>query len=101
MNIKFIRIGYSRREGKKYYAEFFDADRKLVKTNHFGSDVGVTYNMHKDDKVKRAWLARHSVRGTFDDPTSPSALSRYLLWNKKTMTASFKDYLSKFNLKEY
>ena len=57
--------------------------------------------MHKDDKVKRAWIARHQVRGTFNDPTSPSGLARWILWNKKTMTSSFKDYLKKFNLEEY
>jgi len=101
MDIRYIQILKSRQKGKKYQAIFYDENRNKKKTTHFGSDVGVTYNCHHNDDIKHNWLARHQVNGTFDEPTSASALSRWLLWHKASLSDSFKHYLKKFNLKEY
>ena len=101
MEIKYIQILNSPREEKLYMAKFFDSQRNLVKTTHFGSKLGRSYIIHRDDDIKDAWIARHQVRGTFDKFTSASALARWLLWNKKTLSASFKDYLRRSNLKKY
>ena len=99
--IKYIQILNSTRQEKLYMAKFFDSQRNLVKTTHFGSKHGRSYIIHRDDDIKDAWIARHEVRGTFDKPTSPSALARWLLWSKPSLSASFKDYLKRFKLKEY
>lgn len=101
MDIKYIQILNSQRREKKYKAIFYNSDRFPVKTTHFGSKTGNTYNCHHDDDIKTNWLARHEVNGTFDDFVSASALSRWLLWNRPSLSASFKHYLKKFNLKEY
>ena len=100
-NIQYIQILNSTRAEKLYMAKFYDDLRNLVKTTHFGSKQGRNYIIHRDDDIKDAWIARHEVRGSFDKPTSASALARWLLWNKKTLSASFKDYLRRFDLKEY
>lgn len=100
-NIQYIQILNSKKPEKKYVARFFDQDKNMVKQTNFGSKTGLNFTLHKDEEVKRNWIARHEVRGTFDKPTSPSALARWLLWNKPTLSASFKDYLKRFKLKEY
>jgi len=79
-------------------AVFYDGNKK-VKTTHFGDSNGSSFIDHKDEQKKEAWIARHKVRGTFDDPMSASSLSRFVLWNKPTLTASIKDYKTRFNFK--
>ena len=87
----------SSKDDKKMTAEFYDKDKK-VKTTHFGSANGSSFIDHKDEKKKDAWIARHKVRGNFNDPTSASSLSKHILWNKKSVKESIADYKSKFNL---
>ena len=53
MAIKYVQILNSNKEDKKYVAMFYDADRNYVKKTHFGSKDGVTYNMHKNDDLKK------------------------------------------------
>ena len=101
MSIVYIQIIKSDLEGKKYKAVFYDKNRTKMKTTHFGSDVGSTYNMHKDDDIKEAWIARHKVRENWNEYTTAGSLARYLLWNKKSLSTSFNDYLKKFGLKKY
>ena len=101
MSIVYIQIMKSDLDGKKYKAIFYDKDRSKVRTTHFGSDVGNTYNMHKDDNIKEAWLARHKVRENWNDYTSAGSLARWILWNKTSLSASFNDYLKRFKLKKY
>ena len=100
-SIQYIQILNSKKPEKRYVALFFDQDRNMVKKTDFGSKTGLNFTLHKDEEVKRNWIARHQVRGAFDEPTSASSLARWLLWNKKTLSASFKDYLKRFKLKEY
>ena len=75
----------------------FDLGEKVKKV-HFGSAGSSTYVDHKDDKKKAAYLSRHKVNENWNDPTSAGALSRYILWNKKTLAASTDDYKKRFNL---
>jgi len=70
-------------------------NRKLV---HFGQKGSSTYLDHKDEKKKDAYIARHKVNENFNDPKTAGALSRWILWNKKTLTASIADFKKKFNL---
>jgi hypothetical protein len=52
----------------------------------------------KDDKKKDAYIARHKVNENWNDPKSAGALSRYILWNKTTLSASIADFKKRFNL---
>lgn len=82
-------------------AKFYDNDRNKVKTSHFGSAGMSDYTKHKDDERKKLYLARHKVNEDWNDYTTAGSLSRWLLWNKQTLSASFNDYLKRFNLKKY
>ena len=102
MSIVYIQILNSDLKNKKYKAIFYDKNRNKVKTTNFGSDVGITYNMHKDDDIKQAWIARHSKNNeNWNDYTTAGSLAKHLLWNKTSLSASFNDYLKKFKLKKY
>ena len=97
-----VIIKLSDRKDKRYMAVFYDRDKKL-KTTHFGyadgmGKYGSTYIDHGNMKKKDAWIKRHEVRGSFDDPMSASALARWVLWNKKTLRESIADYKRWFKL---
>ena len=97
-----VDIKKSSRDDKRYMATFTD-DNGNKKTTHFGykykNKTGSTFIDHNDDDKKKAWIARHKVRGNFADYKSASSLSFHILWNKATLTSSINDYKSKFKLK--
>ena len=97
----FVKLSKSNIEGKKYTAIFYDDDRRKIKTSHFGSAGMSDYTKHKDDERKQRYLDRHRNNENWDDYMTPGSLSRFILWNKPTINASYNDYLKKFNLKKY
>lgn len=101
MSIVYVQIINSNRKQKKLMTKFYDNDRNKVKTTHFGSAGMSDYTKHKDDQRKEKYLARHKVNEDWNDYTTAGSLSRWLLWNKQTLSASFTDYLKRFNLKKY
>ena len=93
-----VLISRSPKSDKRLQAKFQN------KTVHFGAAGGQTYVDHKNDNVKDAWIARHKVKGTFENLQSPSGLSKNILWNKRNMKASIQNLNSsqkqyKFKLK--
>lgn len=85
-------------DGKhKYIMVFKDENNKELKVK-FGSFGMNDYTLTKDEKAKEAYIARHKAREDWNNPYSRGALSRYILWNKKTIKDSLKDYLEKFKL---
>lgn len=96
----YIQLDKSDRREKKYKAVFYDETRRKILTSHFGQAGASDYTYHQDDERKNNYLQRHS-RESWNDPTTPATLSRYLLWNRKSLSASFNDYLKLFNLKRY
>ena len=99
--IKYIQLLKSNRENKRFEARFFDIDKNKIKSVNFGLKGGNTYIEHKNTKTKDAWIARHSVTGDWTKPDTASSLAFHILWNKPTLSASYNDYLKKFNLKKY
>ena len=97
----YIQLLKSKLENKRYTAIFYDNNKVKKKTVHFGLKRGQTFIDHKDDAIKQAWIARHSVTGDWTKPDTASTLAYYLLWNKTTLSESYNDYLKKFNLKKY
>ncbi len=99
-----VQILKSTSKGKKYTAIFYK-DGKKVKTTHFGfiskSDPNNDYTKHGDDKRKERYLDRHRKRENWNDYMSAGALSRWILWNKKTLSSSIADYLKRFKLRKY
>ena len=75
----------SKKEGKRLKADFGG------KTVHFGARGGSTFVDHKDPKTKANWEARHTVRENWRDYDTAGALAKHILWNKRTLEASFRD----------
>jgi hypothetical protein len=83
---------------KKKLMAIFYKNGKKIKTTHFGAAGYSDYTKHKDDKRKERYLKRHRVNQNWNDFKSAGSLSRYILWNKKSLRESIKDYKIKFNL---
>ena len=80
-----VKVAPSTKPGKRYKAEF------PTKTIHFGQKGGSTFIDHGSVETKHAWEKRHKPRENWSDWDSAGALSKNLLWNKKTLTASLRD----------
>ena len=97
-----VVIKQSNKKGKKFMATFTQRslkDQKLKdKIIHFGSAGMSDFTKHKDPLRKERYLKRHKKRENWQDPLTAGALSRWILWNKPTLSASIKDYKSRFNL---
>lgn len=87
----------SEKSDKKMKAVFTYADGHQ-KTTHFGGKGYSDFTIHKDPKRKQRYLDRHERNEDWGDPTSAGALSRWVLWNKKSKTASIEDYKRRFDL---
>lgn len=96
--MKRVEIKPSKIKGKKLTAVFYE-DNKKIKTTHFGAEGMSDYTIHKDDKRKDRYLSRHRARENWNSPMTAGALSRWILWNKKTRSASIKDFKNRFNYK--
>lgn len=94
-----VDIRKSTNADKKLMAIFYDDSGKKIKTTHFGSAGMSDYTKHNDDERKKRYIERHKVRENWADYKSPGALSKHILWNKPTLTASINDYKNKFKLK--
>lgn len=94
--MKLLKVERSSIKNKKYTATFDLGDK--TKKVHFGSKNSSTYIDHKDDKKKDAYIARHKVNENWNDPNSAGALSRYILWNKTTLSASIADFKKRFKI---
>jgi len=95
-----VEITPSERD-KKFKAVFYDEKGKKVKTSHFGAKGMSDFTKHGNVKRKNAYLARHSPNVTderWDLYYTPAALSRWILWNKRTFAASLADYKKRFGL---
>ena len=96
--MKRVEIKPSTIKGKKLTAIFYE-DNKKIKTIHFGASGMSDYTLHKDDKRKERYMNRHRSNENWNDPMTAGALSRWILWNKKTKSASIKDFKNRFNYK--
>ena len=81
-----ILIKPSKKSDKK-----FDAVIDGKKTVSFGSAQHSDFTKHKDPERKQRYLDRHKARENWNDPTTAGALSKFVSWNKPTITESVKD----------
>ena len=100
MDYNLLSINKSTKKNKKLTAVFENTKTK----RNFGSAGMGDYTIYsKGDKKeaemkKKAYIARHQVRENFNNPVSAGALSRWILWNKPTVSASIADFKKRFNL---
>jgi len=95
--MKLLSIKPAESKTKKYTATFL-LDNKKEKKVSFGAKGYTDFTLSKDEKRKERYLNRHRARENWNDPLSAGALSRWILWNKKTLKASIMDYKKRFNL---
>ena len=93
-----VSIKPSTNKNKKYMAIFYDDKGKKKKTTHFGASGMSDFTKHGDEDRKKRYLDRHRPRENWDKYMTAGSLSRYILWNKKTLKASIEDYVKRFNL---
>lgn len=98
VSYELISIESSEKKDKKYDAKFREKDTKKEKVVSFGQKNASDYTKHKDDERKKLYLQRHEANEDWNNPLSPGALSRWILWNKKTLKASINDFKKRFNL---
>jgi hypothetical protein len=97
----YVQLLKSKLENKRYTAFFFNKERKKIKTTHFGLKKGQTFIDHKDEERKQRYLNRHEKNENWNDYMSSGSLSRWLLWHKPSLAASYSSYLKNFNLKKF
>ena len=95
MRLKTLRR--SHKKEKKWDAVFVkDGRTKIVP---FGQRGYSDYTKHRDKTRRQRYIDRHSGMGeNWRDPATPGALSRYILWNKKTVRASLADFKKRFHV---
>lgn len=83
----------SNKKDKRYFINMGDHG------HHFGSKTGKTFIDHKDEKKKKAWIARHKVNKNWDSLHSAIYHSRKLLWTEPTLKESIKKYEKEHKVK--
>ena len=88
-------LSKSSRAGKKYMV---NTPYGLV---HFGAEGYKDYTMHKDSERKQRYIDRHQAREDWSETGLNTAgfWSRWLLWNKPSISASIKDIEKTFHIK--
>lgn len=93
-----IALSKSEDKTKKLNVKFYDKS-KLIKSVDFGAKGYSDYTKHKDDRRKDRYLKRHIKNEDWNNYMTAGSLSRYILWNKKTLKDSIIDYSKRFKLK--
>ena len=94
-----VKIVESPDTKKKYRAEFIE-NNKVIKTVRFGQQGASDFTKHRDESRKQRYLDRHRKRENWNDPMTAGALSRWILWNKPTITESIADFKRRFKLEK-
>jgi len=90
-----ITLSRSTKPEKKYMVK---VDGRTI---HFGQAGASDYTINKDIKRKDLYIDRHQPREDWSKSGIKTAgfYSRWLLWNKPTLSASIKDLENRFNVK--
>lgn len=96
--LRLVTIRKSHKRNKKFDAVFQYPDGH-TKTVPFGLKPYSDFTKHKDVTRRKRYLDRHSGMGEhWNQPDTPGALSRWVLWHKPTLKASISDFKKRFNL---
>lgn len=79
----------------KRYTVYVPKGNKQVKVD-FGSSEHDNYTIHKDIERKRLYQIRHK-NDHINDPYSAGFWSWWVLWNKPSLSDSFKEAISLYN----
>jgi hypothetical protein len=91
-------IRRSHKPEKKFDAVFVTPDGR-EQVVPFGQKGYSDFTKHKNVTRRQRYLARHRGMGEdWTNPATPGALSRWVLWNKRTLRASIRDFRRRFRL---
>ena len=96
--LKLVKITKSPKKDKKLRAYFSDGTHTDFGAKGMQNYGGVGKERHLDKERKKRYLSRHRSRENWNNPKSAGSLSRWVLWNKETLTSSIEDYKRRFNL---
>jgi hypothetical protein len=65
----------------------------------FGDSRYEDFTTHNDSERKKRYLARHKPTEDWNNSETAGFWSRWLLWNKKTISASIRDMEKRFEIK--
>ncbi len=74
----------------------FEARIDGKKSIHFGAKNYEDYTIHKDPERKERYIDRHSKNEDWNNPLTAGFYSRWILWNKPTITESIRDTNRRF-----
>ena len=86
-----IVISPSDKPNKKFEARI--DDRRSI---HFGAKSYEDYTIHKDPERKERYIDRHSKNEDWNNPLTAGFYSRWILWNRPTITESVRDTNRRF-----
>lgn len=92
---------YLANDGVHKLAAEFDQPYQLVKFGAYDyNDYTIYYQIDPAlaRQKKAAYLKRHRKNEDWEDPRTPGALSRWILWNKPTVEKSIESYIKRFNM---
>ncbi len=111
--MKLVSIVPSDRKGKKFKAVFEhqgSGETKKTTTTHFGASGYRDFtlmsnpeskfyikNSGEREKVRQAYLRRHA-KEDWMKPMTAGALSRWILWEKRTVPAAVRAFRKKFSV---
>jgi hypothetical protein len=98
MSYKFISLKDANDNKHKYVVTLLNKETGREKTIRFGAFGMSDFTIHKDDKRKNNYIARHEVRENWSDPSTSGFWSKNILWNLKTINASLKDTIKNHRL---
>ena len=96
--LKLLKIVKSPIKTKKYRAYFNDGTHTDFGAKGYQNYGGVGKERHLDEERKKRYIERHKKNENWKNPKSAGSLSRYVLWNKKTLKSSISDYKKRFKL---
>jgi hypothetical protein len=90
---------YKSTNPKKKYDAVFRYDDGRQKSIAFGAKGYKDYTMpDTTEEEKKAYLRRHAKRENWNKYDTAGSLSANILWNKKDLIESMKDYKQRFKL---
>jgi len=95
----FYKLERSDKPNKKYLVTLDTRDKS--NQIYFGAKGSQDFTIHRNEKKRAAYIARHQVNEDWSDPTTAGFWAYHLLWTKPTIREAISDMEKQFNLKPY
>ena len=87
-------LTYSNRKNKKYKVNIQPINIDI----HFGDNRYEDYTSHQNEERKLNYINRHKANEDWNNLYTAGFWSRWLLWNKKTISQSIVDIQNRFGI---